>query len=275
VRCTLGIGFASSFRPASEEFPMDGPRFDGLTRRLADSHSRRGVVSRVGRLVLVGAVALVPWSESAAKRKKGKKRKQRPDETGPSCPAGQRLCRGTCLSVLICCDDTDCAGGRTCQNGTCACPASRPHVCTGSTLCQQCCSVTDCRPGTADDGQACQNGQCVCTQSGDQRCPAGTERAGYCGRCCDHGDCPAAELCLDGSRNNDRLDLVCTCDDAQCPLGNGQSVCVPDGCRDKCFRPCNVPGQPQAGQPCCSGKGAWVCYEVSPGDFQCAPPDQQ
>jgi hypothetical protein len=59
-----------------------------------------------------------------------------------ACPAGTRMCRGTCLDRQTCCTDDDCdrAAGTTCQGGACKCPtgqeesggycATRPE-CTG------------------------------------------------------------------------------------------------------------------------------------------------
>jgi hypothetical protein len=254
---------------------MDDSRFDALARSLVSVGSRRHALG--GFLASVLALVGSRTDEVSAKnckkiQNKAKRKKCLAKAKTLSCPAGQRPCRGACLSVLICCDDTDCAGGRTCQQGTCACPADKPHDdCPGSTVCQQCCTVDDCRPDSRIDGQVCQNGQCVCTRAGTRRCPSDSSFPGLCGACCTNGECPEAQVCtFDGGLSSP----YCRCFSDRCDV-NGQQICVPPGCADKCITPCNVPGQPQAGQPCCTGKGAFVCFELSQGDFRCAPPEWQ
>jgi hypothetical protein len=186
---------------------MDERRFDTLTLSLAGSRRRA-----LGG-VLAAALGLLRATEaedaaahdltSKCKRKSGEQkktclkraRKHNASHSTLTCPAGQRPCRGACLSVLICCDESDCAGGRTCQQGTCACPAEKPQVCPGSTICQQCCTVADCRPDPYNDGQVCQNGQCACTKANTRRCPSGSPFPGICGYCCDNSECVSPETC--------------------------------------------------------------------------------
>jgi hypothetical protein len=106
---------------------MDGFRFDRLPRTLTAAGSRRRALSSL----LAGTLGTLGWhaDDAAAhdftakcKKKSGdakkkclKKAKKHAamHTTGPTCPSGQRLCRGACLSVLICCDASDCPGGRT------------------------------------------------------------------------------------------------------------------------------------------------------------------
>jgi hypothetical protein len=151
------------------------------------------------------------------------------------------------------------------------CPPATPKICDGTTVCAQCCGVTDCRLAGWNDFQECQNGQCVCLIPGKHRCPSDRGIwAGVCAGCCDDSECPGAEVCGTVATPYPN----CSCPGATtCDLGNGDRVCVPSGCANTCFAPCNGPGQPQAGQQCCTGKGAWVCSELSPGDFRCAPPE--
>jgi hypothetical protein len=242
---------------------MDGSRFDALSRSLVRGHSRRGLSQVLGGLVLSGLLTRRGLTEAAAKRKK--KKKKRPTAppvsppTPPPCPEGQKLCGGRCLSVLICCDDTDCAGGRTCQNGTCACPADKLHLCPGSTVCQECCTVTDCRPDTFDDGQACTNGQCVCPE-GTRRCPSGSgTMAGFCGQqCCTASDCTGLAFCFRG---------FCRCNTSAACLG----FCASPECEGLCTLQC--PAGVAIGQPCCSGTDPLFCRPEFPGDTEgtCQP----
>jgi hypothetical protein len=187
------------------------------------------------------------------------------DCTDPSLP---HCCGGTCVGATQCCSDAHCTGGQTCQQGTCRCPSDKPLTCNG--VCQQCCTVGDCKPDNTNDGQACQDGQCVCTLAGTRRCPSGTPMAGTCGNCCSDGDCPGAMACQAIANNLP----TCRCTtNTYCDDTGGHRICVPTGCDGWCFRTCNIPGGPLAGQPCCGGKGAWICTETNPGVFECWPPD--
>src|SRR5690242_7069246 len=116
---------------------MDESRFDAFSRAVAQTRSRRGLTRLLGGLAVGDPLGLLHRPETAAKGKKHKKRKPSPaappsPPSPPPCPAGQRLCRGTCSAVTHCCIDGDCADGKTCQQGTCACPADKPHLCAGS-----------------------------------------------------------------------------------------------------------------------------------------------
>jgi hypothetical protein len=185
--------------------------------------------------------------------------------TGLSCPSGQRPCRGACLSVLICCDASDCAGGRTCQQGTCACPPDEPHdnCAPGNTVCQQCCTVTDCRPNIYNDNQACTNGQCVCPAP-THRCPSGSENAGRCGQCCNDSDCPGAAFCFQVQGSGS---AICRCTtSAEC-----EGFCASPLCEDLCDIQC--PQGVAIGEPCCSGTDPLICRPNFPEDTRgtCQP----
>jgi hypothetical protein len=251
---------------------MDGTRFDTLTRVLHDARSRRGVFSGL----LVGTLALVGVSvedataknckkiQNKAKRKKCLAKAKGASPPPPSCPEGQRLCRGACLSVLICCDASDCAGGRTCQAGTCACPADTPHVCAGSTVCRQCCVKADCTslPLSGEGISECVSGVCTCPQPRTRLCP-GTN--GRCGTCCDSAECTNEQICYSFSGESK---MACSCSRSQndCTVA-GRSGCVPPTC------PCGEPCDPEDEIPCaCPTELVCVRDPSTPdGSGVCAP----
>lgn len=249
---------------------MDGSRFDAVSRALVAGQSRRGLTRLLSGLVLSGALALGERREGAAKRKGKKHRKPRRGEASPACPAGQKLCRRSCLSTLVCCADTDCAGGRTCQSGTCACPPNKPHVCSGSTICQECCTVEDCGPSsTARTALLCQGGRCLCKDAAQHICPGGTRQAGWCNAaCCDDDECPEARTC---EVNVSFGYVQCRCEQTTCADDGAQFLCVPFDCGGTCLARC--PQGVAVGQPCCSGKGALVCQPEFDGDTRgrCLP----
>lgn len=142
---------------------MDGTRFDDLTTRLAAGFSRR---RGLGFLTVLGSGALLTQGGAEAKkhkkkpcpacrkRKKGKCKGILPDNTACDggvcvggqclpCPAGQRLCQGTCIANATCCDNSDCplnGNGRkqVCTDGTCACVPdfeAPPGGCAGIAFC--------------------------------------------------------------------------------------------------------------------------------------------
>ena len=243
---------------------MDSTRFDAFTRRLSAVVSRRAALGFMGG----GLVSMMSLASGQGKKRRGKNKKRKkkqspsppnsPPPPGLACPAGQRPCRGGCLSTLICCDDADCAGGRTCQDGTCACPADRPLVCPGSTVCAQCCTATDCRPAGHNDGQVCQDGACLCTIDGSRRCPDGV-----CGLCCDANECGAgATQCIPYTGGIQ----FCVCDRLYC-----RGYCPNHECANRCGDACAT-----AGSECCgSGVGRLVCQaDVIDGQLRCLPPPE-
>ena len=252
---------------------MDGSRFDSFTQTLALHGTRRRALGGL----LFGAFGFLSLSadDAAAHDLKAKCKKKSGDAkkkclkqakkhaathtvvSPPPCPQGQRPCRGACLSTLICCDDSDCAGGRTCQNGTCACPDDAPHGdCPGSgSVCQQCCESRNCWINGADqgDGRQCQSGACVCTVLGTRLCPSG-----LCGFCCDTSECSGGKTCV---RNNPGPGPG-RCECAYFPSPQVE-------CRGRCVAPCSsstirnpetcgccIPNGAYASNitPCCSGQ---------------------
>ncbi len=259
---------------------MDETRFDTLARIFGTARSRRRALGGL----IAGAFGLLSWPgvedatahdlSKTCKKKSGKAKKKclkrakkhaATHPTGLSCPSGQRPCRGACLSVLICCDDSDCAGGKTCQQGKCACPPARPHVCSGSTVCRQCCTRADCGSRSGNDGQVCQVGQCVCTSGNAERCPSGTLWSGTCGTCCDHTDCSGAEVCTIIHLGFE-VHAHCACTTgATC-----NDVCVSASCAGLCNEPC--PAGVEPGEFCCSGSDPLLCFPAQGGGGFCDVP---
>lgn len=262
---------------------MDPLRFDTLARSLAATSSRRGALAGLANGLLAvllpgrnDETALAkrkrhPSSrrghdrpQLGADRRKGHKKKKHgtaapppsplpgsppsppspPPPSPPSCPDGQRQCRGACLSVLICCNDTDCAGGRTCQAGTCGCPASKPVLCPGSTICQQCCAKADCATSsrTGPGIPECVANSCVCSEAGTRYCP----NQHRCGTCCDDAECTNGEVCWSFF---DTAPFQCSCYNARetCTAA-GRTGCISSAatCHNACGAFCN----PETGCPC-------------------------
>jgi hypothetical protein len=133
----------------------------------------------------------------------------------PSCPGGQILCGSACVnpssSNQHCggCNQ-QCTNERTCQGGSCQCPAGQPVPCV--TSCEpQCCPASGaCAPPT---GGTCQsNGTCGCP-AGKQLC------SGVCAECCSAGDC---------SKGNS------TCQGGVCACPSGWNDCGTDCCPGAC-----------------------------------------
>src|SRR5690242_20381754 len=125
---------------------MDGSHFDAISRTLVADHSRRGVTRLLASFLLGGAGALGAVGATAAKRKRRKKHRPRPRV---SCPAGQRLCGGSCIRNSLCCDAIDCASGQTCCGGVCADLQTSPFHCGA---CGKGCPVNE----------TCTAGACTC-----------------------------------------------------------------------------------------------------------------
>ena len=257
---------------------MDGFRFDALTRALSSAGSRRALAA--GFAGALGMLPRVAPDDAAArkkpcppckKRKQGKCKKKLPDGTAcpnggtcqsgrcvaatpGGCPSGQKPCAGRCIPSNQCCTNSDCPALRpSCEQGACTCPPERPLLCPGSNDCQQCCTVTDCRPATGlDDGQECRNGECVCP-AGKRRCPSDSSFPGRCGFCCASSECPRGQFCYFGT---------CMCGGVIC-----NDVCVTADCESQCFAPCTTPGG-----ACCSGNQL-TCQQVTPTQRFCLPPE--
>jgi len=132
---------------------MDGTQFDLLTRALG---SRRVAVGGVLGSGLVGLCGLLRHEPAKAKRKHKKKKRK--------CKAGTKKCGKTCKPSTSCCNNADCASGRTCQDGVCDCPSGTKD-CGG--VCLECCDAGDC-----SDDLFCLFGEC---QTGAGTCPSGAD----------------------------------------------------------------------------------------------------
>ena len=108
---------------------METARFDHITSTLGETSTRRGALRGLAAAAFgLGSVAVLGSQESAAKRRRGSKKKQKSP------------CQGQP-------DDTPCNGDGRCRNGLCqARPtcATSPTVCpnttTGSVVDRACCS---------------------------------------------------------------------------------------------------------------------------------------
>lgn len=236
---------------------MDGSAFDTLTKTLMTAGSRRralgGVVLGVLGFLSSGSDETEAKKKSCPpckKRKKGKCKANVPEGTGctdtsgrggtcqggscvatvvppppESCPSGQKPCQGRCIGLLICCDDTDCPGGKTCQNGSCGCPAGT-KLCPDQ-VCRPCCVNEDCWPNRANqgDGKVCQNGTCICTVAGTRQCP---NLNGRCGSCCEPSECSGGKVCTNQGLPRP---FACECDrfntNANVDCGG---KCIPASC---------------------------------------------
>ena len=164
---------------------MDAGRFETLLRSLAGSPSRRGAVRLLAGLILGSPLALASSGADAHNKlkkckkleDKGKRKKcvkkakaHNASHTTPASPPCVSNCAGK-----VCGDDgcggscgVACAGGKSCQGGTCACLS-------GQTDCGGVCVTTSTDPRNCGAcGKRCQlnatcnAGVCACVQSG---CP--------------------------------------------------------------------------------------------------------
>jgi hypothetical protein len=242
---------------------MDGSHFDTLTKRLTAAGSRRRALA--GLLIGTLGFLSIPAHEAAAKnckkiQNKAKRKKCLAKVKALACPAGQKPCRGSCISLLICCDDTDCPGGKTCQNGSCACPAGT-KLCPDQ-VCRQCCESKECWINGADqgDGRQCQGGVCVCSVGGTRLCPNG-----FCGSCCADSECRGGQVCV--KNNPGASHLHCACYYMSPSNCDCLGTCIPNACAAACNKSCPLNG------PCCSAApNALTCQFANENDFVCRPP---
>jgi hypothetical protein len=175
------------------------------------------------------------------------------------CPPGQRRCRGQCLAVTICCDDTDCAGDRTCQSGTCACPGDKPNLCSDQ-ICRQCCGNTDCNPFGDPVVNTCISGVCTCKIAGDRYCP----RRRFCGTCCGDADCAGGlELCIPELTSQAGRRATCYC--------RSGIECVQRCVEEECYAFCAKTCTSDAACGRASGCTFLSCLEEAPGIRRCLP----
>ena len=156
---------------------MDGSRFDNLSRAVVETRSRRGLTRLLAGLVLGGPLALRDLGETAAKKRK--KRKKRPSCT-PQCSGkqcGPNGCGGVCGSCPFASQTCTAAGQCTCLSSQRTCPTGECVPKSG------CCSGNECVNVNGEPG-LCEAGTCYykprCAMVG-VRC---TENAwGCCGGC--------------------------------------------------------------------------------------------
>jgi hypothetical protein len=137
---------------------MDPARFDMLVRSLTAWPSRRRLLA----IVPAGLVASLPFAlgeslslfglaDVDAKRKKKRKRKKKKSRNCTSNCAGKLCgddgCGGLCGFA--------CSGGKTCQDGACACPSGQKECRGQEGTCATCCEPDDCPAG-----QICSQGRC-------------------------------------------------------------------------------------------------------------------
>jgi hypothetical protein len=271
---------------------MDDALFDGLSRSLASSGSRRTILTVLATSALTG---FRDRAEANRKKKKRKKPKPAPSlaapppaHTVPPCiPDNSTACAGkqcgvvvnTCGQPFIC---GDCIEPATCQNGQCApcvpnCTGKRcgPNGCGGS--CGRCAAPETCLDGICGCVPNCSSKAC-----GPDGCGAS---CGTCGRgdvCREDGQCVGsacgigAKICTPGSDAG-----CCVAGLKCCPAGSGvdgccepKETCCPDdsGCCDTQFLVC-CPG----GMGCCSKTFSVCCPELNrccPNGSQCGTSPQ-
>jgi hypothetical protein len=242
----------------AKEIPMDGTRFDHLTRRLAQPLPRR----RLLQWAAGGLAGALPGRRAA--------RTLAACDPLPQCPPGYKPCKDCtceegCPSCIpedghCCTENTYCPAHTTCcgspAKGWSCCEDSQQFCCGGNAVCclfgQECgeggclspCSAgtTRCGADCCGAGTSCEAGKCV------RSCPAGTTK---CGTAC----CTAGETCVE--------DTTCV---AACPAGRaaGRGVAAEAGCEPpppppppppcpkgtvKCGKTCVAPCKPKRGKP--------------------------
>jgi hypothetical protein len=207
--------------------------FDAITRHAAAPISRRGITHALAGLVLGGAWASLLSIGNAEAKKKGKRKKRR------TCKGNKKKCGKKCISKSDCC--VECSGGKTCQDGKCACPSGE-YDCQGTCIPEgECCTAADC-----DSGEICVQGQCV---TGQGTCQAGQDVCIDITDECGGGDCYCYTSMSNETRCGFKLSLTdclaCSSDTecaaffpdipgVFCVLDTGEN-CV---CGGVCYAPC-------------------------------------
>jgi hypothetical protein len=268
---------------------MDDALFDGLSRSLASSGSRRTI------LTVLATSALTGFRDRAeAKRKKKKKKKPKPApplaapppaHTVPPCiPDNRTPCAGKqCGPAVNSCGEPITCGGciapATCQNGQCICSPNCTGKQCGADGCDGLC-------GTCDPGETCSaNGLCNCVPNcitGQECGPDGC--GGSCGTCIGPATCRNGQCCTPNCTGEecgpDGCGGTCgTCgagtvchQSGRCvsACGIGSTICPAAndaGCCDTRFLVC-CPG----GMGCCSKDFSVCCPELNrccPNGSQC------
>lgn len=220
---------------------MDNQRFDEISRSLATTGSRRGLLKGLAGGALAGALSLVGASDAAA-------RKCRND--GKNCKSDTECCSLYCDPTSYTCApappadtcDPACPTGAVCVDGACFCPVPTSFCGTDGCVdlqtddqhCGTCTTVcatgATCVAGicTCPTGQTECNGACVDLNTDEANC-------GSCGRICNSG-----ETCSDG---------------ACCELIEGYNQCCYSGNPAICRRSYDCD---------CTVFGCQTCYENYP-----------
>jgi len=175
---------------------MDSRRFDMLTRRLAGSTTRRGMLRTAATAIVAGG-ALATVSDANALQR----RTCRPLAAG--CVSSAQCCSGLCdrRSSTPRRQRNRCAcpeGTITCEGGTCVEPGTMEH-CEGCTPCDE--TVADhCMSGVCmcNELPACDGGTSCCGADGCKDLQTDDNNCGACGNIC-----PQDTYCEDGA---------CACD---------------------------------------------------------------
>ncbi len=227
---------------------MDDRRFDSLARSLRAAPSRRSLLG----LTLGGLLpALLVIPETSARKHKGKKKRKQPPQA-LTCPGGQQLCQGRCISSGQCCNDAGCTEGKTCQNGTCACTVGHP-VC-GTAAGEVCC--------TPQAGTTPYHIECLSLPDNTHACWCAFNVTGNCGP-----DCKAsANLSLPCA---DAAALASACAQSGCPLCGANEALVGITCVSKqgtCATGANsCPGPAVA----CNNTAGCSCFQSTAGETRC------
>ena len=222
---------------------MDGQRFDRMTRALAGTTSRRGLLKGIGGFIASAAgIAAVSDASAESPPKKCK-------YEGSNCRFDENCCSGNCCNRVCCADGHECCGGR-CHE---ACPEGFERGatcgCVSVTVEDECAIDLDCAPSSnhcatmvcidrscveqavvCETSNPCQQASCDpdagCTTASlplGAICPGGTcDGAGACvPECAIVEDCsPTASPCLAPTCLNG------TC--GETPVASG-TTCVVDG----------------------------------------------
>ncbi|HEU5432320.1 MAG TPA: hypothetical protein VFU81_11700 [Thermomicrobiales bacterium] len=222
---------------------MDGERFDAIVRKLRTEASRRRLLAGLAGGALPAVVGPV-----AARTKKKK------------CKGGKKRCGRRCIPKSACCNDADCGGGGSCQNGACACPAGQKD-CNGTCVAEASCC------GGCGSCEHCAGGACVSTCQTSQRCENN--------QCCE----PLQELC-------DSVDACCAGATACAVISNGKggnfgcgffgasNRCCIDSGADGCGSDCDCCGDAlcQDGRCCFPGGQGYICDTLGECcNFKCEP----
>ena len=212
---------------------MDGSRFDTLARAIAQSGTRRRVVSLLLALPLGGVLAVVGTEESVAerpldwlqRRTPQRNRKQRNDKNDNQDNRRGQDSDNRNPNQKKCSRSADCQKGRACCGGVC------------------------CQAGaTCDTANRCCVRTCAGRQCGPDGCGGTCGSCGTCQTCTAQGTCqPVTNGTVCGTSTHGGTTLRC-CNGA-CP----DPDCAPGGEHDGCPGPCGVNGQ-----NCCSG-GSGFC----------------